>query len=164
MAVLDGMGVSPPQGASANAPCTTSLQGGHTGISLALGRLSQLLAPEFDRIAQKFQVYPSSHLQLLGFNRGKMLLWILLQQGFNQGHGEGTPWCHLPCSITAAARCPLAGETEINLNTWLWEQAQDKGPQLRDHLGWNLKFFNSLKFLILHQLIQSSEERDLHGK
>lgn len=90
-----------------------------------------------------------------------MLLWILLQQGFNQGHGEGTPWCHLPCSITAAARCPLAGETEINLNTWPWEQAQDKGPQLRDHLGWSLKFFNSLKFLILHQLIQSSEERDL---
>lgn len=60
----------------------------------------------------------------------------------------------------AAASCPL----EVDLNTWFWESehlvlraGSQQGPQLSDHLGW------SLEFLILHQLIQSSESTEVKG-
>lgn len=60
-----------------------------------------------------------------------------------------------PVASPAAAAAPW--KWRLNSEHLSLRAAQDKGPQLRDHLGW------SLQFLILHQLMQSSESTEVKG-
>lgn len=104
-------------------------QGGHSEGFHQHSALSQLLLPEFDKIPHKMSglTHLTPRAPGIQHREAKCSSGFSSKQGFNHGHGEGTGWCPSP----AASPGP-SGKGDSNVNSWVREQAQNKGPQLRD--------------------------------